>query len=540
MRDSFAMLRLRLLAFTSAGSIVLRREPEGFPPVLWPVDQQTGEQIARRQFTFASANATITQEEGIPQEMPVAWYRGFYSFSFMRNLLGGRQDRAATSLAREMVHHFLTQPLPKESVAWEYGVCGQRLLMWIESLDTLLRGSSKLFRRRLGRSIVKHIQKLRYLPPQLPASERIDAICGLLAASAKLYELDSFLDESYDMLRATLPMLTHPDGAHKSGMPEAQLHTLCQLISMREMLLDDDALYVELVRLIKHMGAGLRFFCHGDGRLALFQGGRMGQQALITRALELSGTPEQPPLSLLCGYHRLQRRSTVVILRDYVGSMHHQPSSYQDAMALEVSDDAERIIVNCGGYTGEHAHWHAALRQNAAHSALCIEYLPPKGSPISSHMPTVDEGLAGEQFNHVFVNGISQLYSAHGITHKRYIKLMSRGDRLSGSDSILLAPQTPFTPDSPPPLAVIRFHLHPDIRCQKLQDGHYSLATTGGKQWIFSVDDGESTHVMWRASIEESVYLGYYGKPQKTQQMVVRFPLESPHSELHWIFAKQR
>ena len=61
---------------------------------------------------------------------------------------------------------------------------------------------------------------------------------------------------------------------------------------------------------------------------------------------------------------------------------------------------------------------------------------------------------------------------------------------------------------------------------------HIKLTAVSGTTWTFSVESHE-------AVIEESVYLGYYGAPQKTLQIVVRPVIRADRMTIDWTLSKE-
>jgi uncharacterized heparinase superfamily protein len=83
-----------------------------------------------------------------------------------------------------------------------------------------------------------------------------------------------------------------------------------------------------------------------------------------------------------------------------------------------------------------------------------------------------------------------------------------------------------------PPI-VMRYHLHPDVRCQLQKDGSVMLTLVSGASWLYSCTQPQ------QVAITESVYLGYYGKPQKTLQIMVTIPIVKAVSSVLWELKKQ-
>ena len=108
---------------------------------------------------------------------------------------------------------------------------------------------------------------------------------------------------------------------------------------------------------IERMAPMLRFFRHGDRRLALFNDSLEEDGVLVDLVLTRSETKGRAPSHAPhTGFHRLQAVNSLVLIdtgkpppRGFDDHAHAGPLSF------ELSHERERIIVNCGGYRGPQA-----------------------------------------------------------------------------------------------------------------------------------------------------------------------------------------
>jgi uncharacterized heparinase superfamily protein len=116
----------------------------------------------------------------------------------------------------------------------------------------------------------------------------------------------------------------------------------------------------------------------GDGALGNWQGGNPASNLRVAAAVEGAAQPVRPLIQARgWGYQRLEAKKTVVV----IDSAPPPPAralngGSASTLAFEMSDGANRLIVNCGG-AGEAdgalpAHIVQALRTTAAHSTLTL------------------------------------------------------------------------------------------------------------------------------------------------------------------------
>jgi uncharacterized heparinase superfamily protein len=100
-----------------------------------------------------------------------------------------------------------------------------------------------------------------------------------------------------------------------------------------------------------------------------------------------------------------------------------------------------------------------------------------------------------------------------GILHHRRLTLASDGRRIEGEDR--LPPTARRVPGAGQAEYAVRFHLHPMVRAEILEDGgaiHLSLAD--GQEWLFRANG-------LQVGLEESIFLGGREGPRNTTQIVI-------------------
>src|SRR5262249_49539138 len=118
----------------------------------------------------------------------------------------------------------------------------------------------------------------------------------------------------------------------------------------------------------------LRFFRHGDRRLALFNNSVEEDGVLVDLVLTRSETrghaPAQAPHS---GFQRLQAgQSLVLVDTGKPAPPGFDSDAHAGTLSFELSQGRERIIVNCGGYRGDKPAWRRVTRSSAAHSVAVV------------------------------------------------------------------------------------------------------------------------------------------------------------------------
>jgi uncharacterized heparinase superfamily protein len=499
----------------------LLREPIYFPT--WPLSPTEGRKIIKRNFNFCGYSIEMAGHiNWNAPNVSIDWQREFFSYKWLQDVAAINSDKVSSSFAREFINAFtlITKQDDVHESAWELDVVGERLTHWLYYRHFVLKGGSEKFFIRYQKSLIKHVTLLYHHAVNTPEYMSPNAIKGLIAASSIIPSCAFMLDDAIELLKACLKRDILPDGGHISQSPQHHLSFTKTMIEVRELLETADKVCEELNKAIAQLGTMLDFFCHGDGRLALFHHNLLESANVIERAIELSYAQKAPPIiAEYSGYAKLKEKNTCMFLRTARTDARHLPLGIS---AIELSDGKERIFVNCGMYYGASMQWQDALSHPSAYSTLYME-----------HNEDVLYGSKMHQ-QHVLERASRKIVEVNydispSLVHERHIEMSDDGMLCKGRD-FLHGAEGATIDDTMKIFA--RFHLHPDVRCQSQKEGSYILKLVSGAQWQFT--STFPTHI----SIEESVYLGYYGKPQKTLQLVIAVTCAELAGGLRWEMKK--
>ena len=451
----------------------------------------------------------------------------------MSNAGGDNARRLATNLIGQWIkrHGAYSEP------AWLPHVMAQRLAAIFSHGRLVIQNSDMMWRSRLFVSLREQCKILERIATEAPDGLPRLQTAAVLALSGLC------LDDSAKRREAGLRRLEDeierqilPDGGHVSRSPETLLDAYRHIVSVMECL---SAVGEEPPHVLRNahdrMAPMLRFFRHGDGALALFQGGSEGDARMIAGLLardEVRGQPFQHARH--SGYQRLAAGRTLCVLdcgRIAPGAF--ALDAHAGTNAFELSSGNNRIVVNCGTGGLTNPSWNWALRATAAHSTLTLSdtssaqiltagvarsLLGPRlvGGPqeVSSRRTETAQGWKVEATHDAYL-------AQFGVRHERQITLSPQGLMLTGRDRLVGALPKGLN-------FAVRFHIHPDIRVSRLEGGGILLKLANGEGWRFRAGGGT-------LEVEESVYLGG-AVVRRTEQLVINGKTTNAPVEIAWVF----
>jgi len=496
---------------------------------LWPGDAGRGQLIVDGDFAFAGRTLREADAPWQAADVSARWLADVAGFDWLRDLraVGGEAARAR---ARALVRRWIETEGDWRALSWRPDVIGARLANWLSQAEFLTAGADDEFRNAFHRSLrrqARHLQRVvRFAAPGTP---RINAIKGLILGSLAL-EGGRRLDRWLRMLEAEIAVQVLGDGGHVSRNPSAQLAVLRHLTDVRAALRDGHhETPTALQTAIDRMAPMLRFFRHGDGRLALFNGSDEDEDWLIDVVLTRSEGRGKPLASAPhVGFERITANRTLLIVDTGSAPPAGQDdSAHAGALSFELSVGKERLVVNCGAHRGDSASWRAAQRTTAAHSTVTVEdvnsayLLTDGGIGDRPEKVTVERNEAdGDVWLEASHDGYRRPFS---LVHQRRLFVDDGGGDVRGEDNLTGKGALKF---------VARFHLHPSVSASLSQDGRsVLLRLPSGAGWRFRAGGGV-------VGLQDSVYLGDRSAVKRSQQIVVSSATQNGVGQVKWAFAR--
>jgi uncharacterized heparinase superfamily protein len=495
--------------------------------------------LLRGRFRFHGETVEVKEGSVFDKTPPSEeWAKALHGFAWLPPLaLAGGE--AARTLATNLISQWLKRHSRYSEPAWSPEVIARRLVHLFAHGRLVIANSDLLWRSKVFVSLREQSRMLARIAGEAPdGMPRFEAAAAYALSGACLGDSQRRLEEGLKQLEGEIARQILPDGGHVSRSPE-ELVNCYRLIMMVMDALGAGALEVPhpVRSAYDRIAPTIRFFRHGDGALALFNGSTESDPRTIAGLLARDEVRGQPfAFARHSAYQRLTAGKTLLLLD--CGTVPPGPFScdaHAACLAFEFSSASQRIVVNCGAAGASQPKWESALRATAAHSTLVVA--------DASMAAILQPGLARNMLGPRLLRGPTEIETRRvetaqgwsveashdaymipfGIRHERQITMSSQGLAVTGADRVLPKPgkgrkDTAFA---------IRFHVHPDVRMSPSQGGAVLLKLPNGEGWRFR--SGAPV------SIEESVYLGG-DQVRRTEQIVLTGSVKDQPVEVAWVF----
>lgn len=495
--------------------------------------------MLRGRFRFVGETVDVKDDSVFDLAPPSeAWAHALHSFAWLPPLAfaGGEPARV---LATNLITQWLKRYSRYSEPAWLPDVMARRLVNLFAHGRMVIANSELLWRSKVFVSLREQSRMLARIAREAPdGMPRFEAAAAYALSGACLGDSQRRLDEGLKCLEEEIARQILPDGGHVSRSPEALVHSYRLIMMVMDSLA---AGAIEVPHAIRsaydRIAPMIRFFRHGDGALALFNGGVECDPRMIAGLLARDEVRGQPfAYARHSGYHRMTAGKTMLL----VDCGAAPPGAFSvrahaACLAVELSSGGQRIVVNCGDGGATHVKWESALRASAAHSTLILAdasmaaILPPGigrdllgprllGGPTAIETRRVEtvQGWSVEAGHDAYV-------IPFGVRHERQITMSQQGLAITGVDRLQPKPGRGQAALG----FAIRFHIHPDVRVSPSQGGGILLKLPNGEGWRFRTGAP--------MSVEESVYLGG-DVVRRTEQLVITGTVKDQPVETAWIF----
>ncbi len=504
-------------------------------------DRQRGEALLAGRFLLGNEAVSLTDLDfaNLGTGGPVA--DAIQGFSWLRDLAAAASREKGARFAEAMAGRWLLAHGARVDPAWRPDLWGERILYWTAYAPYILSSRDAGYRSALLNTLVRGARHLDANADKAsPGLDRITAWAGFVAAGLLVQGGVLRVARGESGLARALSTAQFEDGGLVSRTPYEQMLLVDRLALLRAAYFAAKQSLPDSIEAAAAAAlAALHGVTMGDGALSSWQGGNPGDVARLHALVEGCGLRARPLRQARgWGYHRLSALGTVLVIDAAPPPPPKMASAgCASALAFEMSDGAQRLVINCGGPaplpTGLPADLIEGLRTTAAHSTLIIS--------DTNSTAILPDGSLGKGVEDVTVdrsedNDCSRLEASHdgyvrgfGLVHKRSLMLGNDGKELRGADQMIPKGRRKIRAAVP---YAIRFHLAPGVEATLTADGMGAiLRSSGAPPWNFRCRGANLT-------VEESLMIDGRGQPVRTTQLVIQGEVPAIGGEVAWQFRR--
>ena len=504
-----------------------------------PGDRQRGEALLAGKLIVGSEVRPLADFDFLDATSPFAAH--IEGFSWLRDLAAAASREGGARFAEAVVGRWLLAHGSKTDDAWAPHLWGERILFWTAYAPYILSSGDGGYRSALLNTLARGARHLEANAEKLPGGlRRVTAWCGVVAAGLLVQGGVSRVARGEAGLARALAGAQFDDGGLVSRSPFEQIQLVDRLALLRSCYFAARQTIPDTLEAAASAAlAALHGVTMGDGALSSWQGCGPGDAHRLAALIEGCGLRARPLRNARgWGYQRLSALGTILVL-DAAPPPPQKIAAQGSAstLAFELSDGAQRLVVNCGGPgplpTSLAPELVEGLRTTAAHSTLVLD--------DTNSTNILPDGSLGKGVEDVVIdrsedNDASRIEATHdgyvrafGMLHKRSLMLGNDGKEIRGADQLIAKGRKKIRESA---AYAVRFHLAPGVEATITADGMGAiLRSKGAPPWNFRCRGGMLT-------TEESLWIDGRGQPQRTTQLAVIGEISALGGEIGWQFRR--
>jgi uncharacterized heparinase superfamily protein len=432
----------------------LRRSRQPLKLVAVPRDhvhgeRQRGDALLAGRFTVGSESLSLRELDFAEIGTAGLLAEQLQGFSWLRDLAAAASREKGARLAEAVVGRWLLAHGTRADSAWAPHLWGERILFWAAYAPYILSSSDSGYRSALLNTLARGARHLDANADKAAAGlDRVTAWCGVIAAGLLVQGGVHRVARGEAGLARALASAQFDDGGLISRSPFEQMVLVDRFGLLRAAYQAAKQTVPEGIEAAAQASlAALHGIMMGDGALSSWQGCNPGEAARLTALIEGCGMRARPLRQARgWGYQRMSALGTILVL----DAAPPPPQKIAEqgcasTLAFELSDGAQRLVINCGGPGGVPGKLSAelieGLRTTAAHSTLVLSDTNSTGILADGSLGRGVEDVAIERTED---NDASRLEASHdgyvrtfGLIHKRSLMLGNDGKELRGADQLM-------------------------------------------------------------------------------------------------------
>ena len=388
---------------------------------------------------------------------------------------------------------------------WEIDILSKRIISWISNSKLTYDEGDLEYKKKFNYIVKKQIN---HLINEINRSELIDDKmigCTAIILSGLSYNDKNYLNYGLNLLNKIIKFSLNSEVFPKSRSIKQLIFYLKYFILIRELLKESQNEIPEyLNEVIFYLGQAYNFLWQTTKKDFLFNGNHENDHANFDNYLN-NHHYKFKNISNEIGGYAILRNKNVSIAMD-LGTPPEKKFSYNyqsGVLSFEMIYSGKKLITNSGYFQDFKHQLNNISKSTAAHSTLTLDNnsicnfrrnnkgkpVVEKGFKILSKNVALEKELWSLKGSH---NGYQKKY---GVIHDRELNFFPEINKLVGKDTILKKKNFKSTNFE------IRFHLIPEAKITKTQDGKVILIELENSGWKFNCED----HLI---DVETGLYFG--------------------------------
>jgi len=457
-------------------------------------------------------------------------YKNLHSFFWLFSL----DLKSSKKITQSVILNWIEENNNYNKKNWEVDILSRRIIAWISNSKLTYEDSNDEYKNKFNIIIQKQIN---HLINEIEKSKWIDnkmiGCAAIILTGLSFKEKEKYLNFGLSLLKKIINFSFDNQGFPKSRNIRQLIFFLKYFVLIREWLKESQNDIPEyLDEIIFYLGQSYSLVWQGVKKNILFNGNHETDNKNFDQYLNSHGYKFTNNSFEAGGYVILKNKKIALVMD--IGSSPEKKFSknYQcGALSFEIISNNNKLICNSGYFQKIKHKLNDISKSSANHSTLIIDNhssckINPSNLEIVQELKILKKKVIMEK-NYWSICSSHDGYSKrYGIIHERQIEFFPENNKFIGSDKLLKKKNFKVSNFE------IRFHLEPNVKIMKTQDGKSILiGIENNEGWKFTCQG-------YTIDIETGLYFGKKNSFTENQNLFITGMTQNEDQIIKWEFEK--
>jgi len=456
-------------------------------------------------------------------------HKNLHSFFWLFSL----DLKSSKKITQSVIQNWMINNINYNKNNWEINILSKRIIAWISNSKLTYEDSKELYKNKFNLIIQKQIN---HLINEIQKSKWVDdkmvGCAAIILTGLSLNEKEKYLNFGLSILKKIIDFSFDNQSFPKSRNIRQLIFYLKYFVLIREWLKESQTEIPNyLDEIIFYLGKSYSILCQGKNNTILFNGNHEADNKDFDHYLSSHGYKFISNTFETGGYVFLKNKKTSLIMDIGSSSEKKFSKDYQcGALSFEIISNDKKLICNSGYFQKIKHKLNDISKSSANHSTLVVDN--HSSCKINKSKMEIENSLKILNKNIVVKKNYWNILASHdgyvkryGIVHERQIEFFSENNKFIGQDKLIKKKNFKSSNFE------IRFHLEPDAKVMKTQDGKSILIDIENEGWKFSAQG-------YTIDIETGLYFGKKNSFTENQNFFISGITQKEDQFIKWEFEK--
>ena len=454
-------------------------------------------------------------------------HKNLHSFFWLFSL----DLKSSKKLTQSVLGNWINNNKDYSKENWQIDILSKRIIAWISNSKLTYEESEWQYKDKF----IKIIQKqANHLVNEIENSEWVDdkmiGCAAIILTGITFDEKTRYLNFGFNLLKKIINLSFDRENFPKTRSIRQLNFYLKYFVLIREWLKESqNEIPNYLDEAIFYLGQAYSITSKNIKKNALFNGSHEADSCDFDGYLKLHGYKFNNLSHEIGGYAVLKDKKICLIMDIGESPEKKFSKDYQcGALSFEIISNHKKLICNSGFFQKDNHRFNMISRSTATQSTLIIDshsscVINPKNFKIEQGLKILKKKITFDK-NHWSICASHDGYSKrYGIIHERQLDFFPNTNKLIGKDRLIKKKNFKSTKFD------IRFHLEPNIKIMKTQDGKSILIDIENEGWKF-------TALGCNIDVEIGLYFGKKNSFTSNQNLFITGVTNNEEQIIEWEF----